>query len=150
MPAVSASRSTRSVSGLTMPFASAKRIGIVAAVALGVGTLLPWFVSTDPDFGTLTRSGIDGGSEGLTVLVMAFVGLIGLVIETRTGAIAAAVAAFVGLLLGIHDLFPSPDLIGYMGLPGDVSTGFGLYLSLAGGLVLLAAAAYRSWKMESA
>jgi hypothetical protein len=135
---------------MTLPFASAKRIGIVGAVALGLGTLLPWFISTDPDFGTLTRSGIDGGSEGLTVLVMAFVGGIGLVIETRTGATAAAAAAFVGLLLGIHDLFPSPDLVGYMGLPGDISTGFGLYLSLAGGLVLLAAGGYRAWKLEGA
>jgi hypothetical protein len=134
---------------LAVPFAATKSAGIVGAAVLGIGTLLPWVVSTDPDFGPLTRSGIDGGSEGLTVLVMAVVGAIGLVIETRTGAIVSTVAAAVALLLASHDLAPSPALISYLGLPGDISIGPGLFLSIAGGLVLLLAAGYRSWKMES-
>jgi hypothetical protein len=128
---------------VSIPFARVKLVGIVGAVMLGLGTLLPWLVATDQALGvTVTRPGIDAGSEGLTILVFAFVSGIALYVATRTAAFVAAGAALLAVLLAIRDLNPSPDLIAYLGLPGEASIGFGLYVSMVGAAIVFLVAAY--------
>lgn len=119
-----------------------RRVGVVAAVLAGIGTVLPWVTASDPLIGTVSRSGLVGVSEGLTILVAAIVGLIGMLIRTYTGAVAAGIAGLVGLALAIYDYANVSTLVATLGLPGEGGPGVGMYVSMIGGATLAAIAFY--------
>ncbi|HEX8024699.1 MAG TPA: hypothetical protein VF484_00700 [Candidatus Limnocylindrales bacterium] len=130
-------------------FHTLRYIGIVASVALGVGTMLPWIVATDQNLGvTVSRPGIDAGSSGLTVLVFAFATGIALFVSTRVAVWVSTICAVVALLLSAADLAPSQDLISYLGLPGEASVGFGLWVSIVSAIVIAAVSAYGAYALR--
>jgi hypothetical protein len=137
------------VSPAAARFEKLRPIGIIASVALGVGTLLPWIVATDQDLGvTVTRPGIDAGSSGLTVLVFAFATGIALFVATRVATWVSATCAAVALLLAATDLSPSQDRISYLGLPGTASIGLGLWISIAAAIVIGLISAYGAYALR--
>ena len=122
---------------------------MVASVALGVGTMLPWIVATDSDLGvTVSRPGIDAGSSGLTVLVFAFATGIALFVSTRVSAWVATICAVVALLLAAADLNPSHDLIAYLGLPSEATVGFGLWVSIVAAIIVGLISAYGAYALR--
>jgi len=124
-------------------------IGIVASVALGVGTLLPWLTGTDSDLGvTVSQPGIDAGSSGLTVLVFAFASGIALFVATRVSTWIAAICAVLALVLALTDVHPSQDLISYLGLPSEATVGIGLWVSIVSAIVVAAISAYGAYALS--
>ena len=137
------------VSPAAARFHTLRYVGIVASIALAIGTLLPWIVATDQNLGvTVSRPGIDAGSSGLTVLVFAIASGIALFVSTRVSVWVATICAVVALLLAATDLAPSQDLISYLGLPGQASVGFGLWVSIVGAVVVGAISAYGAYALR--
>ena len=110
---------------------------------LAVGSMLPW-ISATTGFGTLTRSGLDGGGDGVFTLLLGVAGvflglnLLGVVgvahPKAPVGAIVAGSIALVILVLAYLDvqsrIDEAPSLVG-------ASVGAGLYVSALGaGMVL--------------
>ncbi|HLX35797.1 MAG TPA: hypothetical protein VKR30_11230 [Candidatus Limnocylindrales bacterium] len=128
---------------LTRGWRLARYVGLVAALALIVGTFLPWIVATDQNLGvTVTRSGVDGGTSGLTVLAFAVVAGIALFVNTRTAAYVATGAAFLALCLAVIGIQPSSDLLTSMGLPSVGSPGIGIFLSIGGAAIVTVVGAW--------
>jgi hypothetical protein len=73
-----------------------------------LGSFLPWITATVAFAGTITRSGLDGGGDGLITIIVGIVAsLLGVALVARTGnslllqAGAVICAAIVGLVAGI-------------------------------------------------
>jgi hypothetical protein len=144
--------------------AVARVLGLVmvaGGVAVILGSLMPWVQITVPLAGTLTRTGIDSGADAVFCIV---VGAVACLVGLRTvfvGAPAAgtaterAVVATVGVLGAVCVVFAAlaakhvDDRLGSLldHLPGfargfvsgDIGTG--IWVVLAGGVVIAVAAA---------
>ena len=126
-----------------------KIVGIVGAIVAAAGTLMPWIVAYDQSLDlTIGRPGIDSGTSGLTVLVFSIVGLVAIAAGTRFSALIAAITGLISALLCVAYVHPSEQLVTTLGLPGIAQTGFGLYVSLAGSIVVTLIAAYGLWSLR--
>jgi uncharacterized membrane protein YphA (DoxX/SURF4 family) len=130
-------------------FKRVKVFGILGAIAAGLGTVMPWIVAYDQSLElTIGRPGIDSGTSGLTVLVFSIVAGIAIGLATRLSALIAAITGFISFLLCVAYLHPSENLVTTLGLPGIAQTGFGLYVSMIGSIVVTLIAAYGLWSLR--
>jgi hypothetical protein len=116
-----------------------------AAVLLGgigvvVGSFLPW-ITVSSAFTTVSRSGIDGGGDGVITLVIgALIAVCGVFLATGRKAVAAWAAGLVlGLAaagIGILDAADVQERIEGVGSAAAMaSTGAGLYVVIVGGVL---------------
>ena len=130
-------------------FVRVRVIGILGAIVAAAGTLMPWIVAYDQSLDlTIGRPGIDSGTSGLTVLVFSIVAGVAMAAGTRFSALIAAITGGVSVLLCIAYLHPSENLVTTLGLPGVAQSGFGLYISIAGSIVVTLVAAYGLWSLR--
>jgi hypothetical protein len=119
---------------------------ILIAGALAVlGSFLPWITATAAFVGTISRSGIDGGGDGMiTIALGILVGLFGIALVSRNGnpSVARLGAAICGVVMGwvtITDFGSVSDRL--KDLETDFSTGsvgMGLYVvGLAAALAII-------------
>lgn len=88
---------------LAKPVAWGAIVTLVAGGLAIVGSFLPWITATAAFVGTISRSGIDGGGDGLLTIVLGIVvGLFGIARLARSGSdqVARAGTAICGLVLG--------------------------------------------------
>lgn len=118
---------------LNTDFSTAEVIGIVSAIVAGIAAFLPW-VTAGMEAGPVSVSASGTGIEGLglltLVLAVAAVAIILLGSFDGQGSIATAI---VGVIIGIVALWKIVDI------SGAASPGVGLYLTVLGGLGLVAA-----------
>jgi len=106
-------------------------MGIIGGIVVVVGTVLPWFTFTSP---SATVLGINS-AIGLAVLVFGGLGLV-LVFLGRWGPfLTLGLGLLIAILTGIA--YFSPALLASLGVQGSVA--YGLWVSLAGGIVLILA-----------
>ena len=126
---------------------------IVAGGALAVlGSFLPWLSVTAPLLGNVTRSGLDGGGDGIITLVIgAVLALLGVALILRSGSARRAVIGTVltSLVLGVVAVMDIGDvqtrgilMETSLATEGNMfadavafSVGMGLYVILIGGVL---------------
>lgn len=130
-------------------FKRVKVFGILGALLAGLGTVMPWIVAYDQSLDlTIGRPGIDSGTSGLTVLVFSIIAGVAIGLATRFSALIAAITGAISLLLCLAYLHPSENLVTTLGLPGIAQSGFGLYVSIVGSVVVTLIAAYGLWSLR--
>jgi hypothetical protein len=123
--------------------------GVAAAAALGLGTLMPWFVANDQSLNVVVAEpGIGPGGQGLTVLVLSVVCALAFAVTTVTACRVAAALGVVAIVLSVSGLQPSPELVAAMGLPGVVMVGYGIWVSIAAGVAAAAVGFVGSFLLE--
>lgn len=128
------------------PATSSLNVGLVVVLIGGglvlLGSFLPWITATAAFVGTISRSGIDGGGDGLITagigLVIVVAGLLGFaspgaVSVARLGAVVAGIAA---VALGILEINSVNARIASLDVQTATATvGMGLYAVILGGIV---------------
>jgi hypothetical protein len=108
--------------------------GIIAAVMLVLGALLPW-ATVSTVFGSMSASGTDG--DGVITLLCGIAIGVMFGLWKRPAVIVAAVLAGIALLVGIIDLVDigrtSADFGGFV----DASPGIGLFLTVLASIAAL-------------
>lgn len=114
-------------------------IGVGGAAAVVLGAFLPWIKATSI-FGTLSRSGMDDGGDGLFTAGLAVAG--GLAVwQAGRWLWAAIVCGAVITAIGFWDKSDVKDRAASIDSDAvSVSVGAGLYLTIAGGVLLGVAA----------
>ena len=126
-----------------IPERSTERIvGLLAAGALVVGAFLPW-VSVSTVFGTIDRSGIDAGGDGLVTLICGVVAGLGFFVREREWRVGALVASLIAAATGIYDMINVNDLVHDVDSRFVVAdVGAGLWLTVVGAVASAAVATF--------
>lgn len=115
---------------VTTDYSGPEVIGLIGAVVAGVAPFVPW-VTAPIDAGPVTAAVVSTGIEGIGALTVFLAAVAALVIlapnVNRDGAVATGLLGFAITVVGVRT---------FVALPGIVSPGTGLYLTVAGGLVL--------------
>jgi hypothetical protein len=124
---------------------------LASAVLAVVAAFLPW-ITAATIFGNLSRSGVDGGGDGI---VTAILGVVVAVVafttrrnESDRGAgIAIVICALIVVGISVYDLFSVNDRINdidrrYV----DASVGIGLYLTIVAGVGGVVAGVLRTYR----
>ena len=129
------------------------RILVVIGGGLAVlGSFLPWISMTAPLVGSVTKSGIEGGGDGIVTLVVGLVvALLGVALVARSGSTPRAVLGTVltSVVLGglaFYDMADvnTPAVLAHTQLilednpftdAVNISTGMGLYVILVGAVL---------------
>ena len=143
-PAVAAPTGDPIVEPATPAASSSKRrqaalITGIGAAAVAIGCFLPWVEASAPFVGTITRSGVDGGGDGVIFLGLAAV-LAGVAYKAWTGEPGRRSQVLAGLLivaLGAMALFEVNDTSSRLKAAQDASDL--ITPSYGSGLVLIAA-----------
>lgn len=123
-------------------------IAVGGGVAMIVGSFLPWITATAPFIGSFTKSGVDGGGDGMfSVALGAIVAALGLTLLKGTGrffpkAMGVISAGGLGLLLAIYESNNVRDRIADVTAKSDLivaSVGSGLYLIGAAAVAVIVA-----------
>lgn len=118
-------------------------VGMAAGAALTVlGAFLPWVVARVPLLGQVTVNGVEG--DGKITLILAVVALITTGWRWRKPDAADRAAGALNFLIGVGIFFAGMYDFVQIDDAGEgvsVSAGNGLYLTVAAGLILMAAAA---------
>ncbi len=125
-------------------------VAIIAAVGAVVGAFLPWETVLTA-FGRLNVNGIDGGRSGVITAGIGVLTVIFLALEREKlwPAMTAGAGGLVITVIGFDQLSSSRDAVTQLTAEGQglahASTGAGLYVTIAAGLLLIACAffAYR-------
>jgi hypothetical protein len=122
-------------------------VALIAAALVAAGSFLPWITATAAFVGTITRSGLDGGGDGVVTLVAAVVIAIGgLLLATRPGSPSLGrLATFAGGVLAGLILAADYSNISerVRSISSDVATasvGAGLYVIGLGAVLAVVAA----------
>jgi hypothetical protein len=126
-------------------------VALAAAALAVVAAFLPW-ITAATIFGNLSRSGIDGGGDGVVTAVL------GAVVATVTFAtrrndndrgagIAIVLCSLIVVAISVYDLFSVNDRINdidrrYV----DASVGIGLYLTIVAGVGGVVAGVLRTYR----
>jgi len=121
-----------------------------AAVLVVVGAFLPWVKATAPLVGQITQSGVGDGGDGLYTLILGMAVIASLGWNYLGQPVGSRPGRSLFVLLGLAGLAIAAVAIMDMGEVGDrrdaigsdlviVSTGEGLYMTLIGGVGVLAA-----------
>jgi uncharacterized membrane protein len=120
-------------------------VTMLGGLLVGVGSFLPWLTIMAPFVGTLSRSGLDGGGDGVFTLVVGVAALgIGLArFATPLRPLIQRAPILAGLLalgIAVLDLVNVNDKISSIGTSPYVHAyvGSGLYLLVVGALVTVA------------
>lgn len=125
------------------------------ALAMGVGAFLPWIKATAPFVGSITRSGVEDGGDGIFVVAMA-IALLALAWPLYTGrplsqlaSIGVVLVALAGVALGFVDIADVTERVNDIkgnnaGVSATASVGVGLYLVI-GGAVLAGVGGIIEW-----
>lgn len=131
---------------------------IIGGVLIAAGSLMPWVEATAAFVGSLSRSGIDGGGDGVITLsagvVVALVGLYALVQTGQEGifalgAVGGLVAAGIAIVNYNEASGRVVEFTATAGELGTASVGAGLWVLGAGGVVALVAAATGLFSSEA-
>jgi hypothetical protein len=126
-------------------------LGIAAAVMLGLGTFMPWFVARDDSLDlTVAVPGIGPGAQGLTVLALAAICVIAFGASTVVACRIAALVAGLAVVLVAIGFNPSPALIEALGLPGTIQIGFGMWVSTIAAGVAAGVGVYGAFALHEA
>jgi len=124
-------------------------VGIAGAIVAALGTLMPWVEASDENLGlTVSAPGIIGGLNGLTTLVFAILAIICFVVNTRFSSWVAVGVGIVAAFLGATAINPSQELLSYMAVPGIPHTGFGVWVTIAGSIVVALVALYGAYALR--
>lgn len=111
-------------------------IGLGGAVAIALGSVLPW-ASINTALGSVSVNGTDG--DGVLTLGCAVVAVVGFAVRRP---LLALIPAAIGLAIGVFDLIDINRNIGGIDTEfARASVGFGLWLLVAGGVLAVIAAA---------
>jgi hypothetical protein len=126
-------------------------VALGAAILAVVAAFLPW-ITAATIFGNLSRSGVDGGGDGIvTAILGAVVAIVAFGTrrhESDRGAgIAIVVCSLIVVAISVYDLFSVNDRINdidrrYV----DASVGVGLYLTIAAGVAGVVAGVLRTYR----
>lgn len=112
-------------------------VAIGGAALIIVGSLMPW-VTLSTAFGTISRSGTDGGGDGIITLIGGVI--IGILVLTKkylASVIVSAITAAI-LVFDFFDISSSSDIDGDF---GSVSVGWGLIVATLAGIAALVGSA---------
>jgi hypothetical protein len=126
-------------------------VALGAAALAVVAAFLPWITATTI-FGSLSRSGVDGGGDGIvTAILGAVVAIVAFVTRRnesdRGSGIAIVLCSLIVVAISVYDLFSVNDRINdidrrYV----DASVGIGLYLTIAAGVGGVVAGVLRTYR----
>lgn len=111
-------------------------IAIAAGAAMMLGSFLPWLTATAPLIGSFTKSGVDGGGDGVITLALgAVIAALGLAMlkgstDNRVRGVVAP-AGVLGLVLTVYEANSVNERIASVTADTDLivaSVGSGLYL----------------------
>lgn len=113
-------------------------VGLIGGILAVVGSFLPWGVATV--FGRAeTIVGIKGA--GIFTLILAVLGIIFLFLamKFRKASIGTIITGLIIPILCVQQMSMLKEAVGERMIPGvaEVSVGYGLYLTLIGGIILL-------------
>ncbi|MGH9271978.1 MAG: hypothetical protein ACRDZ2_11960 [Ilumatobacteraceae bacterium] len=110
-------------------------IGLGGAVALALGSVLPW-ASIQTAFGSVSVNGTDG--DGALTLACGVLAIIGFAVQKP---LLAIIPAGIGLAIGLYDLININRNISNVDTEfARSSVGFGLWVLVAGGIVAVISA----------
>jgi hypothetical protein len=126
-------------------------VALAAAALAVVAAFLPW-ITAATIFGDVSRSGIDGGGDGVVTAILGVVVAV-VAITTRRNegdrgsGIAIVICALIIVGISVYDYFSVNDRINdidrrYV----DASVGIGLYLTIVAGVAGVAAGVLRTYR----
>jgi hypothetical protein len=127
------------------PERSGAYAAIVAGIGIGLSAFLPWITVTAPFVGTINKSGLDGGGDGIFALGMGIViALLGLKLATasvswhqsRSRAFTSALMLLVSVLAAAVAIIDGGDASSRLARATSESSGFARG-SVGAGIVLL-------------
>jgi hypothetical protein len=128
-------------------------IGLLGGVLVLAGSVLPWLTITAPVVGTLTRSGLDAGGDGILTLLLGVAAAgIGIArLATRVHPLVQRVPVVLGagvLAVTVLDLSRVGAALEAIGSASPVhpSAGPGLYLLVVGSVVTAAGGFGLTWR----
>jgi hypothetical protein len=118
-------------------------LALVAGGLIALGSFLPWITATAALVGTLTRSGLDSGGDGLVTLGIGIgIAVAAIIALSTSGAITAArvLAVLLGIgavVVGVVDIGNVNDRIQAITSSSSAiaSVGMGLYAVVLGGVI---------------
>jgi hypothetical protein len=122
-----------------------------AAVLAVVAAFLPW-ITAATIFGDVSRSGVDGGGDGIvTALLGVAVAIVTLTTRRhpndRGAGLAIVICALIIVAISAYDFFSVNDRINDIDRRFvDASVGIGLYLTIASGIAGVLAGILRTYR----
>src|SRR4051812_45902862 len=126
-------------------------VAMAAAVLAVVAAFLPW-ITASTIFGNVSRSGVDGGGDGIvTAILGAAVAIVAISTRRHDGdrgaGIAIVICSLIVVAISVYDLFSVNDRINdidrrYV----DASVGVGLYLTVVAGIAGVVAGVLRTYR----
>ena len=126
-------------------------VAIGAAVLAVVAAFLPW-ITAATIFGDLSRSGVDGGGDGIVTAILGVaVAIVTLTTRRHDGdrgaGVAIVICSLIIVAISVYDFFSVNDRINdidrrYV----DASVGIGLYLTIAAGVAGVVAGVLRTYR----
>lgn len=111
-------------------------VAIVGGALAAAGTVLPW-ISATAGFATVTRTGLEMGQDALIIAGAGVLGALFAFVSPRfAGYALALVGGLVVLFVGWLDFGDLSNRVGDLGSLGYGSVGAGIYVCLAGGLLM--------------
>jgi hypothetical protein len=126
-------------------------VALAAAALAVVAAFLPW-ITAATIFGDVSRSGIDGGGDGVVTAILGVVVAVVAITTRRSkgdrgSGIAIVICALIIVGISVYDYFSVNDRINdidrrYV----DASVGIGLYLTIAAGVAGVVAGVLRTYR----
>lgn len=119
-------------------FKTGNILGLVGGLVAVVGVFLPWMTATETITNTSTSaSGISVPLFGILVLLFSALGLVLVLVGKRGACIGAMIMGILAFVFGLIVATVWSAIISTFGAGDILSIGYGLYMSLAGSIILV-------------